>query len=126
MAAPRDSLIVIAYDGSDGARDAIRTVSSIAAQRRAVVVYAFRHIEALTAGMGMPVAIPPDAVDAMARHAREIAEEGAALAREAGLDAEPAAVEAPGRVADAIVHVARERGAAAIVVGSRGRGEVRS
>lgn len=126
MTAPQESLVVIAYDGSAGARDAVQAAPAVVAQRRAVVVHVFRHFEAMAAGMGMPVSLPPDAVEGTARYARRIAEEGAELAKEAGFDAEPLAVEAGGRVADAIAHVARDRGAAAIVVGSRGRGEVRS
>lgn len=118
--------IVIAYDGSAGAQDAVRAAPSVVAQRRAVVVHVFRHIEALAAGMGMPVSLPPDAGDATRQRAREIAEEGAALAQGAGFDAEPVAVEAEGRVADTLARVAHERGAAAIVVGSRGYGGVRS
>ena len=53
-------------------------------------------------------------------HARRTAEEGAELARSAGLQAEALTVPDEVNVAEAIVDLARERGAAAIVVGSRG------
>jgi nucleotide-binding universal stress UspA family protein len=117
---------VIAYDGSDGARDAVRAAPGLLSQREAAVVYVFRHLEALAAGMGMPVSLPSDAADAADQRAQEIAQEGAELARREGLDAEPAAVEAQGRVDETILRVARDRGAAAIVVGSRGLGGVKS
>jgi nucleotide-binding universal stress UspA family protein len=120
------SPIVIAYDGSDGARDAILGAPELLASRKALVVYVFRHFEEMAAGMGVPVSLPEEAVAATDEHAREVAREGAELARQSGFDAEPAAVEAKGRVADTILGVARERDAAAIVVGSRGLGGVRS
>jgi nucleotide-binding universal stress UspA family protein len=58
--------------------------------------------------------------------ARRIAEEGAGLARSAGLRAEPLAVAGEVRAADAIVELARERRAAAIVIGSRGLSGLRA
>jgi nucleotide-binding universal stress UspA family protein len=120
------SVMVIGYDGSAGARNAIAAAREFLAHRQAVVVYAFRHVEEVAAGMGVPVRLPSEAVDATDDHARDVAREGAELARASGFDAEPAAVEAKGRVADTILRVARERDAAAIVVGSRGLGGVRS
>ena len=53
-------------------------------------------------------------------HARRVAEEGAELARSAGLDPEPVTVAGEIGAADAIVELSRERGVAAIVIGSRG------
>ena len=70
--------------------------------------------------------MPTDAVQALRRHADEIANKGAGLARTSGLVAEGVAVEAKGGVADALLGLARERDAAAIVVGSRGHGGARS
>jgi nucleotide-binding universal stress UspA family protein len=58
--------------------------------------------------------------------AGRIAEEGAALAREAGLDAEARAVEIDGRIDDAVLAHADQLDAAAIVLGSRSRSSVRS
>jgi nucleotide-binding universal stress UspA family protein len=52
--------------------------------------------------------------------ARRTAQEGAELAHSAGLQARGLAVADEVHVADAIVEAARKRGAAAIVVGSRG------
>lgn len=120
------SAILIAYDGSDEARAAVLKAPELLANRKALVVYIFRHLEEMAAGMGVPVRLPSEAVDATDEHAREVAREGAELARQSGLDAEPAAVEAKGRVADTILGMARERDAAAIVVGSRGIGGGRS
>jgi nucleotide-binding universal stress UspA family protein len=58
------------------------------------------------------------------RTARECADAGVAAARAAGFDAEPLVVR--GRPRDAIVEAAREHGARAVVMGSRGQGSVES
>ena len=71
-------------------------------------------------------AIPPDletvqAVDrAQREHATLVAGEGAELARSLGLAAEPYPVADAMDVADTVLDVAREQGAAAVVVGSHG------
>ena len=59
-----------------------------------------------------------------AADAEELAEEGAALAREAGLDAEPLVLESDARRLAHDRRARRRAGAAAIVVGSRGRGSI--
>jgi nucleotide-binding universal stress UspA family protein len=118
--------MVIGYDGSDGARNAIVAASKLLGHREVLVVYVFPQIEQVAAGMGVPVDLPSEAVTATDKRAREVSQEGAALAKQNGLDAEPAAVQAKGRVGDTLLRVAQERNAAVIVVGSRGLGEVRS
>jgi Universal stress protein family len=64
--------------------------------------------------------------DASKTHADRVAEDGAALAKSLGLQAEPLAVADEGNVADAIVELAHNRGVAAIVVGSRGLSGLRA
>jgi nucleotide-binding universal stress UspA family protein len=56
--------------------------------------------------------------------AEHLAEQGVALAREAGLDAEGLVVADEISVTDTLVRVAAERDAPAIAVGARGRGAV--
>jgi nucleotide-binding universal stress UspA family protein len=64
--------------------------------------------------------------DASQGHADRVAEDGAALAKSLGLQAEALAVADEGNVADAIVELARTRDVAAIVVGSRGLSGLRA
>ena len=52
--------------------------------------------------------------------ADRIAQDGAALAKSLGLQAEALAVADGSNVADTVVELARKRGVAAIVIGSRG------
>jgi nucleotide-binding universal stress UspA family protein len=63
---------------------------------------------------------------ALHERAETVARDGAALARSLGLDAEPLAMPDEGTIHDTILRVARERDAAAIVVGSRGLSGVRA
>lgn len=126
MASERDRLVVFAYDGSEGARDAVRRAAATVSQLTALVVYIYPHAEEIAAGLDVPVTMPADAVQTLRRRADEIANKGAELARTSGLVAEGVAVEAKGGVADALLDLARERDAAAIVVGSRGHGRARS
>ena len=77
-------------------------------------------------GMGMMGTLPPDpatveAVDRGQReHASTVAADGAEFARSLGLVAEPQAVPDEVDVAGTLIDIARERGAAVVVVGSHG------
>jgi nucleotide-binding universal stress UspA family protein len=125
-----DAPILIAYDGSDTARHAVREAAGLLGSRQALVVTVWEP--ALAYEGSMPTAsleMPPVPVDV--EGAREVEEElhdrarstvaeGAELARSAGFDAKGLAVADEVHVADAIVDVARKRSVAAIVIGSRG------
>jgi nucleotide-binding universal stress UspA family protein len=128
--------VLIAYDGSDAARRAIRETAELFGSRRALVVTVWEPSlpYELAAGMQPPAGsvdiAPPPVVDVesaeeiddtLQARAERVAQGGAALAKSLGLQAEPLVAAEEGlNVADAIVELARERDAAAIVVGSRG------
>jgi nucleotide-binding universal stress UspA family protein len=129
--------ILIAYDGSAPARAAVEQAGALFAPRAATVVTVwepglseFMLVPDAT-GMGttmMPY--DPSVVREVDRagedHARDIANDGAELARKAGLQAEAVAVRDVSNAADAIVTAASERSAGAIVMGSRGLKGLRS
>jgi nucleotide-binding universal stress UspA family protein len=129
--------ILIGYDGSDTARRAVREAAALFSSRRALVVTVWEpglayQVSAMTAdstGLG-PQPVDPAAAhevdDASQARANRVAEDGAALAKSLGLQAEAIAVADEGNVADAIVELARKRDAAAIVVGSRGLSGLRA
>lgn len=129
--------ILIAYDGSAAARAAVTEAGALFAPRRAIVLTAwepglseFMLVPDAT-GMGttmMPYdpAVVREVDRAGEDHAKDIAHDGEALATKAGLQAEVAVVRDQSDAADAIVAVASERDAAAIVVGSRGLKGLRS
>ena len=128
--ADADPLVLIAYDGSDTARRAVREAAKLFGSRPVLVVTVWEpalayETEIPMAGLDMP-AVPMDIEGArdveeeLHQRARRTAQAGAELARSVGLQAKGLAVADEVHVADTIVGLARKRGVAAIVVGSRG------
>ena len=117
-----DSPVLIAYDGSDHAKAAIAQAGEqLRTPRAAIVLSVFEPLAALPVlGSGISAGCPPDFAEEAEQQASEVAAEGAALAREAGFDAEAAVVEGT-PVWERIVEVAKDRGAGMIVMGSHGR-----
>jgi nucleotide-binding universal stress UspA family protein len=130
-----EGLILVAYDGSDLSRRCVSQAAGLFGSRRGVVVTVWEAGLAYEAPMPMPDpgSVNP-VIDEIAREtddelqvrAERIAEDGAEVARSAGLHAEALAVPAKAGVAEAITEQARGMGAAAIVVGSRGLGRLRA
>jgi nucleotide-binding universal stress UspA family protein len=127
---------VVAFDGSDEARAAMRAAVELFPGRKLVIVSVWEPGLALAlaptrdmTGAGYP---PPSAAEVAALdevqkdHAVEVADAGVALARELGASAEADPVADEAHVADTIAAVAERVDACAIVVGSRGLGRVRS
>jgi nucleotide-binding universal stress UspA family protein len=120
--------IVIGFDGTPDSREALREAGDLLASREALVTVvwksglAFELLE-LPAVTGLPPA-PLDIRtgieidEQLYERARRTAEQGAELARQAGLDAEPLVIaeEPDVPVSATLVAVARERDSRAIVV----------
>jgi nucleotide-binding universal stress UspA family protein len=121
--------LLIAYDGSECARHAIEEAASLLGPRRATVIAVWQDLAAVPAfAWAAPATTTGFEVlfDAAREGAERVAREGAEIGAQAGLTATPAAVEAPASVWHAIVDRAEEDDVAAIVMGSRGLGGVRS
>src|SRR5207245_5741202 len=127
---PDSGPVVIAYDGSDLAKTAVRAAARLLKPLPALVVTVWEPGLALISNVAD--AIPPGselpgpdfetavAVDRMmAEHASSVAAQGAELARSMGLDAEPVAVPDEANVPETIVRIAEERKARAAANGSR-------
>jgi nucleotide-binding universal stress UspA family protein len=122
-----DAPIIIGYDGSPAAEHAIRRAAPLLAPRRALVVVVWEAGSAYETleGPSYPAA-PLDTRTAMATDqamydgARALAQRGAALATELGLDAESLVVADEVSVAQTLVRLADEQRAGAIVVGAHG------
>lgn len=120
--------VVIGYDGSELSQAAVREVADLFPGRPTVLATVWEP------GSGVigapPIAPDPELIETVDRsqleHASRIAEEGAELARSLGLEAEPHVVPDEVNVADTLIDVARERGAAAVVVGSHGKSNLRA
>ena len=128
---PESSPIVIAYDGSEAARAAVNGAAELFGSRPAIVLTVWEPgladymLMPNTMGTGtMMMPYDPSTVQAIDRaaedHARDIAEDGAQLARAGGLQAEALPVRDAADIADTILETAQARDAAAIVIGSRG------
>lgn len=130
MAADPAGPIVICYDGSDDARHAIKSAAGLLGGRHALIVTVWQQTAALGSfKWSMGTASMVDFVEldrAAAEDGGRVASDGAQIAKAAGLEAEPLAVEANGPVWKTIVETADSRDAAAIVMGSRGLTGVRS
>jgi nucleotide-binding universal stress UspA family protein len=128
--------VVIAYDGSELSGATVRHAAELFPGRPTVVATVWEPglaLMAVTPSDALDVGtIPPDqrtieAVDrAQQEHATRVALEGTELARSLGMAAVPHAVPDEVDVADTLINLARERSAAAIVVGSHGISGLRS
>ena len=131
------SPVLIAYDGSDAAKQAIRAAAELFGGRRAYVVtiwepgLAYAMSDLAPGGpelspTPMDIGSTQELEEELQVHARRTAAEGAELAREAGLDCEALVVADRVSVAEALVEVAQQQSVAAIVVGSRGLSGLRA
>jgi nucleotide-binding universal stress UspA family protein len=118
--------VLFCYDGSDDAKSALAGGAELFPGRPAVVLCIWEH------GWSNLSVAWPDAdtlqslEDAAQENATQSAAEGMKVAADAGLTAEAATRLASGPVWQAILSVADEYDAAAIVLGRRGLGGVRS
>jgi nucleotide-binding universal stress UspA family protein len=138
MENPGRPRLVVGYDGSELAKAALRGAAELFPGSPTVVVTVWEPgLAAMMAGGsgldlagGVPLAPDPELVSEVdhvqEHHAAVVAGEGAELARSLGLDAEAHAIPDRLDVADSIVEVAAERGAAAVVIGSHGSSGLRS
>jgi nucleotide-binding universal stress UspA family protein len=132
-----DRPVVVAFDGSSFAEDAVRAAAELFPDRTLVVVSVWEPGLAMAMTTpsdgisGVPYGAPdPETMELVDRleqdRARDAAEAGAALARERGATAEPHPVPDDVDIAETLAGVAEARDAAAVVVGSRGLGRVKS
>jgi nucleotide-binding universal stress UspA family protein len=128
--------VVVAFDGSDESQAAVRAAASLFGDRLALVVSVWEP------GLAMAMMSSPDAtgltyppptpeqIEAVDRaqhdHATSMAQSGAQLVRELGGMAEALPVAESLDVAETVISIADEHDAAAVVVGSRGLGAVKS
>ncbi len=117
--------VLVCYDGSPDAQEAVRRAAAFATDGRATVVTVWEPFSNVLAHTGADVhfsgyELIPEIDMASEQSAEARAAAGAALAREGGLDAEARVLEAAGTVAQAILAEAARLDAAAIVMGARG------
>ena len=126
------AMVLLCYDGSADAKAAIDRAGGMLKSSPAVVLAVWEPFIDVIARAGLGMAYGPtnwdgDEVDAASeRSAAALANEGSDRAREVGLDVQPRTTARHGSVAGAILDVAEELDAEAIVLGSRGLTGVKS
>jgi nucleotide-binding universal stress UspA family protein len=125
-----DGPLILCYDGSEGARDAIQHAGGLFPGRRALVLTAWEPV-AIPGSLGMggeaaPMVDFAELDRAAAERGGQRAEEGTRIAQSAGLQAEPLPVKATGPIWETIVEIADRHDAATIVMGSRGLAGLRA
>jgi len=123
---PTTHPVLLCYDGSDGAKEAIAHAGRLLRAAPALSLHVWlplSHVllwNPLIEGPG-PLADAAEEIDQVGREAAaRLAAEGAALARSAGLEAEAAIAESHHGAWRTILHEADRREAALIVLGSHG------
>jgi nucleotide-binding universal stress UspA family protein len=124
-----DKPVLFCYDGSDGSKTALAAAVEMIKPADAVVltVWTPASIQLARAGSFL-VAVPNEGeIDEQEQAAaRDIAEEGAAGARERGYNASARIAESIESVARTIDEIAQEIDAGLVVCGQRGRGAIGS
>jgi nucleotide-binding universal stress UspA family protein len=125
-----DGPLILCYDGSDGARDAIRHAGGLFPGWPVLVVTVWQPVAVPgSLGMGTEAAPMVDFAEldrAAAERGGRLAEEGVRIAQGAGLRAEPLPVKATGQIWETIIEIANRDDAATIVMGSRGLSGLRA
>src|ERR1700722_4403939 len=121
--------VLFCYDGSDGSKTALGAAVELIKPADAVVLVVWMAAAVQLARAGsFVVAVPNEGEidDQEAAIARQIADEGAARARERGYNASARIAQATESVARTIDEIAQEIDAGLVVCGQRGRGMIGS
>lgn len=121
----RASTVLYCYDGAEYTRHALVTASGLLAGHPSVVLCVWRSLWATVMGpplSGFPGDLPDVADQAAMQRCQEIAEEGSRLVP----GSRPVIAAGHESTWRAILNMATEVDAATIVVGSRGRSQIRS
>ncbi len=125
-------MILICYDGSLDSQAAVERAAELLKGERASVLTVWAPFTETVArmpwgpGMAPGIADADEIDDASRKDAERRAQEGAQLARELGLDAEPRVRSQDTTISSAILAEARDVDASAIVIGTRGLTGVKS
>jgi len=125
--------LLICFDDSDEARRAIDVAGCLFPGARATVLHLWWSLESTRAyrySLAGATGALEEQMDALEGAGGEVAgrtaERGAELARQAGLEAEPLAIEVDGEPHEIVDRAAEDLDAALVVVGSRGLGPIQS
>jgi len=129
---PSNDPVLLAYDGSEGAKAAIAAAARLFSDRPLLVLSVGRSVAATASAsvMSLPASVAGEAMIRLDKeikaHADALAGEGAKAAAEQDLEATPLGEISDGNVWATILRVADEHEVAAVVVGSRGLSDFKS
>jgi nucleotide-binding universal stress UspA family protein len=134
---PAEETVILAYDGSAAAREAVAAAGKLLKGCRVLVATVWEEglgymdpPAPVESSLMMTPPVNPELardVDVSLHHeADRVARDGAELASSLGFEAEPISLADERDVARTLIDLARERHAAAIVVGSRGQSGFRA
>jgi nucleotide-binding universal stress UspA family protein len=125
--------LLVCFDDSDASRHALAEAARLFPAARAVVLHVWRSLESTVAYRYSAAGATGAMKDTMAeldaagqQAAQAVAEEGAKLARELGLDAEPLAIMAEDHSDEVVAEHAEACDALVVVMGSRRLGPIQS
>jgi nucleotide-binding universal stress UspA family protein len=127
-AEPGAGPIVLAYDGSERSRAGIEAAARLFPGREAIVSTVWTPYETVAAmgDIGMPAAVAAAGAEKideeLIEKALRTAEEGASIARAGGMEARAEALREQGNISGTLIDCAVEHDAAAVAIGSHGRG----
>jgi len=123
---------LLCFDGSEDSRQAIERAAALLGRGPALVVHVWEPLSSVMLRnplINSPGPLAEQAADldeAGAEAAERLTAQGVEIARAAGFDADPLCIRSDERVWPAIVRLAEERHARAVVLGSRGLSKVGS
>ena len=130
MTPPSNGAVLVAHDGSEHSQRAIDAAAGLFRDRPVIVLSVWESASAFAPPHALTT---PEGVESFARvdkaaedEAGSIAEGGAEHLRKAGLDATATTLGSYGGTAQVIINYADRTDVAVIVVGSRGRSQVKS
>ncbi|MGI8632362.1 MAG: universal stress protein [Solirubrobacterales bacterium] len=127
---PPEGPVIIGYDASPAADSAISAVARLLRPRKVLVANVWNAVDTSVGLLAIPADIAQSAKAELRSRAQQestqIAEAGAAIARERGLDAGPLPCRSRGAAWETLLRAASDHDAAAVVVGARGRSRIAS
>jgi nucleotide-binding universal stress UspA family protein len=124
---PGEPHLLVAYDGSDQASEAIAFAArTFGRGARATVVFAWEPAVLGAAAVGAAIAVPEGEIEQEEQLALRVAEDGAEKARSHGLEAEAQAIETASSLWRTLVDAADRERPDLIVMGTRGLSGVKS
>lgn len=116
--------LLLCYDGSKTASEAIRQSAEMFPGATATVFHVWKPIQLVGFGYMVWMGDVSEVDESLEKESKELAREGAALAREYGLDAHPESRQSHGTIGNAIVDRSNDDDIDTVVIGTVGHSHI--